>query len=184
MSRRLLRLTLLVRCVVSLAFAAYLVAAHPESNPALARGFIPFGLADGALAFMLAILVLSAGWHAGIAMVATIDGVIRIAAALALHFGPGAPDFSLTVVLFVGVLAAVSFSLGVLELGEAKRLRRQIGRNPVSVALAAAGLATIALAVVAFVATPLPDTSRRLLIAGAILESATLLLAAIGAGRE
>src|ERR1700733_8956177 len=96
----LLRLALLVRCAVNVVFACYLVATHPASISALARAFMPYAAADGVLALLLALLVLWAGWHAGIAMVAFVDGLIRAFAALVLWFGPGTPDFPLTAVLY------------------------------------------------------------------------------------
>jgi hypothetical protein len=180
---RLLRVALIVRCAANAAFAWFLIATTPATQPALAHAFAPFAAIDGALALSLALLVLAAHWHAGIALVAAIDGVIRIAAALVLWLGPGTPYFPLTVVLFVGVLATLSFSLGLLELGEARRLRGQVGRNPISAALAVAGIATIALAVVAFFAMPDAASTRRWLTIGALVEAATLLAVALAVTR-
>jgi hypothetical protein len=179
----LLRLALLVRCAVNVAFACYLVAAHPASISALARAFMPYAAADGVLALLLAVLVIWTGWHAGIAMVAFIDGLIRAFSALVLWFGPGTPDFPVTAVLYIATLATLGFSLGVLELGEARRLRREVGRNPVSVALVVAGSATIVLAVFAFFTTPGGELARHLLVVAAVIEAAALLGTMIGAGR-
>lgn len=179
----LLRVALLVRCAINVVFACYLVAVGPASIPALARAFLPYAAADGVVALGLAVLVLWVGWHAGVAMVALIDGLIRVFAALVLWFGPGTPEFPVTAVLYIATLATLGFALGVFELGEARRLRREIGRNPVSVALVVAGNATIVLAAFAFFAIPRAGLSRNLLVVGAVIEAAALLVTMIGAGR-
>jgi hypothetical protein len=181
-SRLLVRLVLIARSILCLAFAWYLGAVAPPSPPSVARVFALFAMADGVLALVLGPLALSARVPAAIAVVAIVGGLIRVAAALAIWLGPGIPFFALTLVLYVGVLATLGFLLGVVELVEAARLERRVGRNPVSLILVLEGLATAILGVVAFFAEPEPSTVRRLLIVGAALEAFGLLAVALRVG--
>jgi hypothetical protein len=180
----LLRVVLVVRCLVALAFAWHLHVAAPASFPALAQAFVPYTMVDGVLALLLALLSLAARWHRGLAGVAAVDGVYRLAAAYALRLGPGIPYVAVTLLLYVGLLATLGFLVGLVELVEATRLYRQAGRSPMSVALGAAGLVTVALGAAAFLVAPVPSASRMLLMVGAVLQAIVLLAVAVGAGRS
>jgi hypothetical protein len=182
MSLPLLRIVLLVRCLVALAFAWHLHVAAPATFPTLAQAFVPYTTADGVLALLLALLSLGAGWHRGLAGVAAVDGLYRLAAAYVLRLGPGIPYVAVTLLLYVGLLATLGFLVGLAELVEATRLYRETGRSPMSTALGAAGLATVALGAVAFLIAPVPSSSRMLLMVGAVLQAVVLLAVAIGAG--
>jgi hypothetical protein len=169
-----LRAALLARCLVSLVFAWHLHGARLASAPELADIFRTFVMVDGVLALAVAVLVLEARWHKALAALAAGDGLIRLAAYAALRFGPGIPYFAVTLVLYAGLLAAMGFFFGVLELVEANRLRRLARSNPLVVVLCLGGLATIALAATQFLMEPSPAHYRLVLIAGAVLESLVL----------
>src|SRR5919199_1025265 len=113
MSRALMRLALVARCILCLAFAWYLGTMAPPSPPSVARVFALFAMADGVLALVLGPLALNA----------------RVPGAVAIWLGPGIPFFAITLVLYVGVLATLGFLLGVVEVAEAARLERKVGRN-------------------------------------------------------
>jgi hypothetical protein len=181
MTLTLLRLGLIARCIISLAFVWYL-ASVPSTSPWWTRAFAMYAMPDGVLALVVAALTLTAGWDKGIAGIAALSGLIRVAAAIAIWRGPGMPYFAVTLVLYVGVLATLIFLLGLLELAEAKTLRREVGRNPLSVVLAIEGLATVSLAIVAFFIEPNPTSMKRVLMAGATLEALALLAVAWRAG--
>jgi hypothetical protein len=178
----LLRLTLAVRCIVSLVFAWHLYGTAPSSFPALARAFVPFATVDGVLALALAVLVLAVGWRKSLAGIPLVDGLLRLASAIALRTAPGIPYFVVTLVLFVGLAAILGFLLGLVQIVIARRLRAQIGRNPMSVVIGIAGLAAMVLGVAQFFLQPAPSTARWLLIAGALVQALTLLGVALIAG--
>lgn len=179
MKLRLLRLVLVGRCLVSLALAWHFASTRPTTPPEIVRAFAPFTFVDGALALVLAALVLSEGWRKGLVAIAMLGGLIRITAALAIWYGPGIPYFAVTFVLYVGLLATLGVLVGLLELGEAARLWSDIDWRPLSILLALEGFATVILAIVAFFATPEPVTISRLLVAGAVLEAFALMSVAL-----
>jgi hypothetical protein len=165
----MLRLTLLARCLVSVALAWHFASARPSTPPDIASAFAPYTFCDGVLALIVAGLVLSEGWRKGLATIAILGGLVRISAAVAIWYGPGIPYFAVTFVLYVGLLATLGLLIGLLELGEAARLWSDIDWRPLS----------ILLAVVAFFAMPEPVTTSRLLVAGAVLEAFALLAVAL-----
>ena len=170
-----IRVTIFVRAALDTVFAVYLLSVRPDTIELLATVFLRFVLLDGLLAIVLALLVLRAGWRPGIAAVAAFDGGVRIAAGIGLWLSPGI-EFPVTLLLYIGVLATLAFIAGIVDLGESRRLRMQIGRNPLSIGLLLAGVATIVLAVVAFVGVPTPASTRTWLAITAVLQTATLLL--------
>ena len=171
----LLRVVLVARCLVSLALVWFFASAKPSTPPEIMTGFAPYTFTDGVLALILAGLALSAGWREDLAAVVAFGGSIRVAAALAIWYGPGIPYFPVTFVLYVGILAALGFVLGVLELGEAGRLRADVGWRPWNIVLAVEGCATVLLAILAFFTIPEPIAVSRLLVAGAVLEAFAVL---------
>jgi hypothetical protein len=175
----MLRLTLLARCLVSVALAWHFASARPSTPPDIASAFAPYTFCDGVLALIVAGLVLSEGWRKGLATIAILGGLVRISAAVAIWYGPGIPYFAVTFVLYVGLLATLGLLIGLLELGEAARLWSDIDWRPLSILLALEGCATLILAVVAFFAMPEPVTTSRLLVAGAVLEAFALLAVAL-----
>lgn len=175
----LLRLSLVARCVVSVALAWHFAAAGPSTPPEIARAFAPYTFVDGVLALIVGGLVLSEGWRKGLAAIAALGALVRITAALAIWYGPGIPYFPVTFVLYVGLLATLGLLVGLLELGEAVRLWSDIQWRPLSILLALEGGATLILAIVALFATPDPLTISRLLVAGAVLEAFALLAVAL-----
>jgi hypothetical protein len=62
-----------------------------------------------------------------------------------------------------------------LEIAEARRLRRKIGRNPVSIALSIAGIASVALGVGTFLMHPRPELVRWMLMTAAAIKGLALL---------
>lgn len=84
--------------------------------------------------------------------------------------------------LYVGLLAVLTFLFGVAEALEARHLERELGPSLATVVLGIAGAGTVVLAVVQFVLLPEPVTLRRLLITGMVLQSLTMLAVALGAG--
>ena len=172
----LLRLVLVARCIVSLALVWFFVSARPSTPPEIVRAFAPFAFIDGVLALIVAGLAMTAGWRMGIAAIAVFGGIVRVAAALAIWYGPGIPYFAVTFVLYVGLLATLGFLVGLLELGEATRLWRDARWRPLSIVLAVEGCATVGLAIAALLTTPQPITIGRLLVAGAVLEAFAVLV--------
>jgi hypothetical protein len=175
----LLRLTLVARCVVSLALVKHFGSARPSTPPDIVSAFAPYAFIDGVLALIVAGLALSAGWRKGFAAIATFGGLVRIGAALAIWGGPGIPYFAVTFVLYIGLLATLGFLLGLLELGEATRLWPDVKWRPLGILLALEGSVTVLLAIVAFFTTPEPITVSRFLVAGAVLEAFALLAVAL-----
>lgn len=184
MKLRMLRLILVARCLVSVALAWHFASARPSTPPEIVKAFAPYTFVDGILALVVAGLVLSEGWRKGLAAIATLGGLVRITAALAIWYGPGIPYFAVTFVLYVGLLATLGLLVGLLELGEAARLWSDIDWRPLSILLALEGCATLILAVVAFFATPEQVTISRLLVAGAVLEAFALLSVALKGPRR
>jgi hypothetical protein len=175
----LLRLSLVARCVISVALAWHFATTKPSTPPEIARAFAPFTFIDGILALVVAGLVLSEGWRKGLAVIAVLGAFVRITAALAIWYGPGIPYFAVTFVLYVGLLATLGLLIGLVELGEAVRLWSDIQWRPLSLLLALEGAATLVLAIVALFATPDPLMISRLLVAGAVLEAFALLAVAL-----
>lgn len=176
MKLMLLRLILVARCIVSLALVWFFLSARPSTPPEILRAFAPFAFMDGVLALIVAGLAMRAGWRRGIAAIAVFGGIVRIAAALAIWYGPGIPYFAVTFVLYVGLLATLGFLVGLLELGEATRLWADARWRPLSILLALEGGATVLLAIAALIATPEPITISHLLVAGAVLEAFAVLV--------
>jgi hypothetical protein len=182
LGRALIRLTLAARCVACLWFSLHLARTAPSDYPVLAQAFAFYAMADGALALLLAVLTFIGRMPGAISVVAMVGGLIRVGAALAVWWGPGIPDFALTIVLYLGVLATFGLLFGIIQIVEARALHRRIGRNPLSVILMGIGIGTIALAAVALIVNPLPIVLTRLLILGAVLEALALLAVALRLG--
>jgi hypothetical protein len=173
---RSLRVVLVLRALVCLIFAGYFASA--TSLPALIERFADYAMADGLLALLLAVLAVPAPLPNGIAAFGAIDGLIRVAAALAVYLGPGIPYFAVTAVLYMGILATLALLLGILVLTGAERLNKELGWNLVSALLLLEGLATVVFAVAAFLLTPYADVVRVFFIVGVLLEAIPLLTVA------
>lgn len=180
----MLRAVLVARCMLDLAFA-WRIHRIPDASPIdLADTFAPFALLDGIAAFALAAVGFAAWLPRGIVVLAATDAMLRLAAANALHFGPGISYFPITIVLYVGLLATFALAFGIAETVEARHLEHQIGRNPVSIALTIAGVATVALAVAQFALLHVPGAFRNLLTIGIALQALTMLAVAAGARKD
>ena len=177
----LLRLVLIARGLLDLGFAWY-IARIPNPSPMdLAEAFAPFALFDGIAAFAAAASAFAAWLPRGIVILAATDAVVRLAAANALHFGPGIAYFPMTIVLYVGLLAAFALAFGIAETLEAAQIEHETGRKPLSIALGIGGLATVALAVAQFVLLSEPGQLAHLLALGIALQGLTMLTVAAGA---
>jgi len=177
----LLRVVLLARCLLDLVFAVRIYRlAHPSTID-LSEAFAPFALLDGIAAFAVAAVAFAAWLPRGIVILAATDAVVRLAAANALHFGPGIPYFPMTIVLYVGLLAAVALAFGIAEELEAREIEHELGRNPLSITLAIAGAATIGLAVAQVALLHVADALQDLLTIGIALQALTTLVIAAGA---
>lgn len=182
-SLSLLRATLILRCIVSLIFAGYLVVARPSTLPDILSAFGKFSITDGALSLFLAIVILVAGWYRGLAALAALAGLVRIAAALGVRMAPGMPGFPVTLMLYIGILATLVFLLGLLRLSAARRLHGQLGGNPWTVVLIVQGVAVAVIAVMAFVATVSPTGMRELLALAEAINAFALLAVALRVGQ-
>jgi hypothetical protein len=184
MTQFALRASLVVRSLVCIFFSWTFWETHVTSAPDLAQLFATFVLADGALALIIAGLLLVAGWHKAIVGIAAMDGLMCLAAYVALHFGPGIPYFAVTLVLYTGLLAAFGFSFGVLDIFEASRLRRGSGAPGLRAILVAAGLGAIVLAITQFFMNPTIPNYEHILTAGAALQALTMLALAFTTAKE
>lgn len=177
----LLRVVLIARGVLDLGFA-WRIGRIPNPSPVdLAEAFAPFALFDGIAAFAAAATAFAAWLPRGIVILAASDAVVRLAAANALHFGPGIAYFPMTIVLYVGMLAAFALAFGIAETLEAAQIEHETGRKPLSIALGIGGLATVALAVAQFALLSEPAQLGHLLALGIALQGLTMLTVAAGA---
>lgn len=181
---QLLRLILLARCVLDLVFAWRVHRVADVAFVDLAEAFAPFALFDGIVAFILAVVAFAAWLPRAIVVLAATDAMLRLAAANALHFGPGISYFPMTIVLYIGLLAAFVLAFGIAEAVEAFQVERQLGRNPLSIALAIASVATVALAVAQFSLLHVPSALKNLLTIGIALQGLSMLAVAAGARRS
>ena len=180
----LLRTVLIVRCLLDLAFAWRVQGVADPSGIDLADVFAPFSLLDGIAALMVAIVGFPARLPPSIVLLAAADGTLRIAASAALHFGPGIPYFPVTAVLYVGVLAALGVAFGIGEEVAARQIEHEGGWNRLSIALAIAGAATVALGVTEFALLHSPRAFANLLTSGLAMQAMTMLAIAAGARQE
>jgi hypothetical protein len=181
---QLLRFTLLARCVLDLAFAWRIHRVPDTAFVDLADVFAPFALLDGIIAFAVAVVAFAAWLPRAIVVLAATDAMLRLAAANALHFGPGISYFPMTIVLYIGLLAAFVLAFGIAEAVEALQIERQLGRNPLSIALAVASVMTVALAVAQFSMLHVPSALKNLLTIGIALQGLSMLAVAAGARRS
>lgn len=179
----LLRVALMARCVLDLVFAWRMYRVPNSSLVDLAEVFAPFALFDGIAAFVVAVVGFSAWLPVGIVVLAATDAVVRVVAANALHFGPGIVYFPVTIVLFVGLLAASLLAFGIAEGAESLQIEHEVGRNRLSIVLALAGVATVALAVAQFALLHVPSALQNLLTIGIAVQALTMLAVATGAAR-
>jgi hypothetical protein len=164
---------------VGLAFVGVLSATAPARG-ALVKPFGWFAAVDGLLALVTAACAVAVPvLRGGFASVVAADGLLHIAAAVALWLGPGIPDFVVTFVIYAGLAAAFAFYVGLLEIAAARRLRRRIGRNPVSIALSILGIASVAFGVGTFLLHPRPGLVRWMLMAAAVIKGLALLAIAL-----
>jgi hypothetical protein len=177
-----LRAALVGRALVCAFVAWRILDLAPATASSLADAFREFVLIDGVLALIVALLVFTTRWHRGVAGLAALDGVFRLAAYWALVYGPGIPDFAVTFVVYAGLLAIGALSFGVLDVFEANRLRREPGVRRLAFVLAAAGVGTIVLAVAMFFMNPAIANYRTTLIVGVALQGLTMLAVAVLAG--
>lgn len=177
----LLRIALVARCVLDLVFAWRIHRLPHPTTMELSDTFAPFALLDGIAAFAVAAVGFVAWLPRGIVVLAGSDAMVRLAAANALHFGPGISYFPMTIVLYLGLLAASALAFGIAEEVEAFQIKREVGRNSLSFALAVAGAATVALAVAQFALLHAVDALQNLLTIGISLQAFTMLAVAVGA---
>jgi hypothetical protein len=175
----MLQLTLVARCIVSLGFGAFLLQYGRAGFPQMLRGFGAYVAVDGVLALILVVLVLGAHWHGGIAAVAACDALVRLCAAGLIYSSPGIPYFAVTMVTFSGVMAMLTSVLGLFQFAEALRLRQLIGANAMSVALAALGLLTFALAVTSLFTELTLASARARLLAASLVQGVAFLAIAV-----
>jgi hypothetical protein len=116
-----LRAALVGRALVCAFVAWRILDLAPATASSLADAFREFVLIDGVLALIVALLVFTTRWHRGVAGLAALDGVFRLAAYWALVYGPGIPDFAVTFVVYAGLLAIGALSFGVNRGGPAAR---------------------------------------------------------------
>jgi hypothetical protein len=167
----LFRLTLLVRCVICLAFAWMLYGAAVRTLDAFVDWFRPFAIIDGALALALVPLVLAVSWGVALAALSLIDGVVSVGWGVVLHWWPGIPGFSVSAVLLSGLLSVLSGTIGLFQLSLAVELRRRSGSTVTGLAFGGMGAAFILLAILDFHLPVTPDTERKLLIAQMLLQA-------------
>ena len=169
---------LIGRCLLDLVFAWRIWAIPASATVDLADLFAPFALFDGIAALAIAVTGFAAWLPRGIVVLAGTDALVRLAAANALHFGPGISYFPMTIVLYVGVLAAVALAFGIAEAVEARQIQRELGWNPLSVVLVVAGVATVALAVAQFALLHVATVLKNLLTLGITIQALTMLAVA------
>ena len=168
-------LVLLVRAVLNAGFAGYLWATDPTAFAPLLRDYMRFATVDGVLAWVSAALILIAVPSRNYWVIPFAGGLARLVAAVAYWLFPAIPDVPITLILYLGVIASVGFFVGVLDLIAAERLHRALGRNPVTTALAAVGLASATFGIVLFVTDRTPGTLRWLLVLFCASECLALL---------
>ena len=177
----LLRIALIARGVLDLAFAWGIHRILDARTIDLADAFAPFALVDGIAALTIAVFGFAARLPRGVVVLAAVDGILRLAAASALHFGPGIAYFPMTIVLYVGLLAAFGFAFGVAEAITARQIEHEVGWSPLSIVLALAAVATIALAVTQFALLHVPNVLQNVLTLGIALQAMTMVAIAAGA---
>jgi len=180
---RLLRGVLLVRCALDLMFLWRIQQVATPSTIELADAFAPFALFDGVAAFTVAVVAFVAWLPRGIVVLAATDAIVRLAAANALHFAPGISYFPMTIVLFVGLLAASTLAFGIAEMVEAREVAQELGRGRLSLELRIAGIVTVLAAVAQFALLHVVDSFEYLLTIGIALQAVTMLAVAMAAQR-
>jgi hypothetical protein len=184
MTIALLRLVLLARAAVSLLFAWRLHDAAPPTLSALVRSFEPFAIVDGAVALASAPLVLAASWGAGVAAVVLADGLLSLGWGVVLGWWPGIPYFSVSAVVFSGLLSALSGLIGLFQLVLAPQLRRRSGSTFMGVALGVLGAAFVLLAVLDLYFDATPRASRELLVTQALLQGIAFVMIVLASRRR
>lgn len=173
------RVVLIARGIVSVVFAARL-GAEPANHLAFVDPFIWFATVDGILALCMGALALAIpALHGFFVLVAVIDGLLLLTAALTLRMAPGIPYHVIALLLYIALAGIFASCVGFLKVIAARQLQRRMGGNMLSGALGLAGVASLALGLGAFFLHPAPETGRWLLIAGALTEGFALLVAAL-----
>lgn len=170
MSGTTLRVVLVARAALSVVFGWTIHSMMSPTLPDLLGGLGRFLAVDGMLALIMALAAMAAHWDSGIAGIAAVDGILRIGTAFTIHSAPGIP-FPLTMVLFMGLMAAFDVMLGLFEVLEAVRLGRTFGRDAVSLTFWALGIATMLVGVTDFLGDPTPANWQTKIIVVASLEA-------------
>ena len=176
MSIAALRLVLLIRAAISVGFALS-VASRPPTAHDLLAAFAVYAFVDATLLVFQVVVMLGLRAPSEYVAAAGFALLLRLGAALAIWLGPGIPYFAVALVLYTGLLATLVLLAGIIELVEVRRAHK--GPAVLRAILTVEGVATIGLALLAIVLTPVPATVRALLILGALLEARSLLLVAV-----
>ena len=178
-SRGLLRLVLVARVLASFGAALMLVKA-PPTFVGLGAPFIVFAFADGTLAIVMASLASNTRLLRGtFAAAALLDGIVLVAASIALLIGPGKPGSGLLLALHLGI-AVTCFSLvGVVQLFVARGFYRRVVGHVLSFGLVIAGITSAALGTVEVFMPPNAALAKQFLLAAVVLQGVALLLPAI-----
>jgi hypothetical protein len=154
-----LRFILLVRVLWNLAFAVYVIAVGHVSFGNVVASFARFAAIDGALAFTMACGYLLVSPQRMLWLSPAFDAATRALLVVIAWNGPGVSSFPLTVVLYLGLIAAFATFDGLLDVMEGISLRREFGPGGGGSPLIASGVAAAIIGVVLFVA----DAEGRLL---------------------
>jgi hypothetical protein len=179
MRTNVLRVGLVLRAAIAIAFAVYLGAMRPDSPQQLLGAFARYAFADAIGALLTITLTIGLHWRTDLIVLTIIGSIFRLTAALTIWFGPGIPYFAVTFVLYVALLATLGFVNGLLDLVEARHMRAEGAGIGIHRFVLLEGFATLIMSVLAFFLTPLPAMVATLLMIGALLEAAALLFLAI-----
>lgn len=187
-----LALTLLARAVTHAAFLIWVLAADPAWFDVFWVGGA-YGLADGTLGLVTALLLARRTPIAAppllVGMVLA-DGVMRLAAGIALRAFPGIPDIPIAVVLYFGALGSWAAVAGAIAVGgwlfaHTRHDRAGSGRARVLALfdpLSAAGLVALGLALYAVIMGPPASTRELHMYAAVACAGLSCVFAAAAAG--
>jgi hypothetical protein len=167
--------TLVVRGLVGLAFAGYLLTFRTASPEAyyeiLSRYLIVDGLAASVigLALLAESVVTKRERELGIGIVVFVDAAGRMLSGVALTIWPGIAGFPVTAVMFVAIMAACTAAVGLVEAGLTAReeiARHGAGHQPPQIMAGPVGLASLvstAFGIAAIAAIGSPETLQSLI---------------------
>ena len=181
-----MRLVLVARGLVGLWFGVRILELAPSSWAAIFNLLGDYLLIDGALALVVSALFVREGTvtdgsrERNLGIVLLVDGLGRIASGVAVHAWPGLPDFPVTAVAFLAVMAVCTAAVGLTEAAivlreeAARHGRRHSPAQLPAVPVGAAAIVSIVFGVGAVLAVGSPRLLH-LLLAGFIFSAGAIM---------